>query len=66
MIFDFLFKKETTKEPKSYERRAYLIINNYPFPLKQEMVEDLLEIGAPVVWMNEKGEIRLEQDNLYG
>ena len=58
MIFDWLFKKEEKEEPKlPSKKRAYLLVNNYPYPLKAEMVDELLALGAPVVWLDENGEV---------
>ena len=53
-----LFVKRKVEEPK--RRRAYLIINNRPYLLKKEVVPELLQVGAPIVWLDEKGNIDVE------
>lgn len=57
-----LFIKRKIDEPKI--RRAYLIINNRPYLLKKEVVPELLQIGAPIIWLDEKGNIDVEY--IYG
>lgn len=54
-LFDLFNKK--TEPPQQDRGKAYIIINDRPYPLKKEVVEELLLLGAPVVWMNEKGEL---------
>ena len=49
------------KQPeKQVDKKAYIIINNYPYPLKQEVIPELLEIGAPIIWVEREGNISVE------
>ena len=49
------------KQPeKNIDKKAYLIVNNYPYPLKQEVIEELTEIGAPIIWVEKEGNISVE------